>query len=110
VLVASSSAVGIKRAFPFEAFVLLHQPALDAVTDVVVEAREDLARTGAEAVVVTHPRRIGLSFRSKSSSDRAVVDRLVSCFTTYRKSARLCFGISTLGIKPNRRCHLWRIR
>ena len=42
-----------RPAFPFEAVVLLHQPSPDAVADVVVEAREDLTRTGAEAVVIT---------------------------------------------------------
>ncbi|HTR60113.1 MAG TPA: hypothetical protein VMH37_00350, partial [Candidatus Binataceae bacterium] len=41
------------RALAFEAFVLLHQPAPDAVTDVVVETAEDLTCTGAEAIVIT---------------------------------------------------------
>ncbi len=31
--------------------------------------------------------------------------RLVTCFTRYRRSVRLCLGISIRGISPNRRCH-----
>ena len=41
------------RAFPFETLVLLHQPSPDAVADIVVEARENLTRAGAEAIIIT---------------------------------------------------------
>ena len=40
----------------------------------------------------------------------AIVDRPVNCFTLYRRSARLAVGISILGMKPNRGCHVWRTR
>jgi hypothetical protein len=91
-----------------EAFMLLHQTTPDAGSR---RSTRDLRRSG------LHPCRsdsdcpsfAGLD--SASGADEAtVVARLVRCFTTYRNSAGLPFGISTLGNKPNVGCHLWRTR
>src|SRR5271165_3577300 len=40
------------RTFPVKAAVLLHQPAPQTVTDIVVERRKELARSGTEAIEV----------------------------------------------------------
>jgi hypothetical protein len=39
-----------------------------------------------------------------------MVAPLVTCFTPYRRSVRLCLGISIRGISPNWRCHFRRTR
>ena len=53
-----------------------------------------------------HPRGTGFSFWRRRDSGHTIVDRLVSSFTLCRMSACLSFGISILGMKPNRKCHL----
>ena len=77
---------------------LLHQPTPDAISNIVVESRELTACASAEAIVVSPSPQNRIEFLEKVRQRPKRVARLVICFTMYRKSARLLFGISILGI------------
>lgn len=84
-----------------QAFMLLHEPAPQSISDIVVETVKNGAGIRAEAIVVAPAAQKSIKPLEAVSQRARERIRRVSCLTRYRRSACLCLGISIRGMSPN---------